>query len=218
MALSTKNIKTGESKLNKAITPGNTVGKIYDLALKPGYNPESYYLVLMVETEPIENFEGFFIDPSNQSKGRHQGQVGRIRSSQYAYETKVLPSGNKVDRDDNILKFLKTIAICQNTIDALDEVNADTIEEFVENAKRVVCNDTYLNFCVGGKAYTNKEGYVAYDCFLPKMDNKKYAISNSQDTVLTFNESKHIVGEVKKQAESVESFEPQSSGSDFDMF
>lgn len=218
MALSTKNIKVGEGKLNKTITPGNTIGKIYDLVLKPGYNPDSYYLVLMVETEPIENFEGFFIDSSNESKGRHKGQVGRIRSSQYAYESKVLPSGVKIDRDENILKFLMTLAKSQDTIDNLNEINADTIEEFVEEAKQIVCNDTYLNFCIAGKTYTNKEGYPAYDCYLPKMDNKKYAVSNSEDTVLVFSEDKHILAEKKKQTESVESFEPQSNGSDFDMF
>lgn len=218
MALSTKNIKVGEGKLNKTITPGNAVGKIYDLTLKPGYNQDSYYLVLMVETEPIENFEGFYINPSDPSKGRHLGQVGRIRYSQYAFETKVLPSGVKVDRDENILKALRTIAISQNTTEELDQINADTIEDFVNEAKQVICNDTYLNFCIGGKTYTNKEGYVAYDCFLPKAENKKYAISNNEDNVMTYNEEKHIIGEKKKQLETIDSFEPQSNGSDFDMF
>jgi hypothetical protein len=52
--------------------------------------------------------------------------------------------------------------------------NKGFIEEFIEEAKDVVCNDTYLHFCIAGKTYTNKEGYPAYDCYLPKMDNKKY--------------------------------------------
>ena len=58
MALSTKNIKISEGKINKAIAPGNTQGMIYDISLKPGYNPDSYYLVLNIETAPIDDFEG----------------------------------------------------------------------------------------------------------------------------------------------------------------
>ena len=119
MALSTKNMKTSEGKLNKTINPGNVIGKVYDISLKPGYNPDSYYLVLNIETSPIDDFEGFYIDPSDESKGRHLGQVGRVRTSQYAYETKTLPSGVEVNRDENILKVLMTLAKAQNTIDAL---------------------------------------------------------------------------------------------------
>ena len=219
MALSTKNIKLSEGKLNKTITPGNVTGKIYDLTLKPGYNQGSYYLVLSIETSPIDDFEGFFIDPSDESKGRHQGQVGRVRFSQYAYETKTLPSGVKVDRDDNILKALMTLAKAQNTIDGINDVEADTIEEFVEEAKKVICNDTYLHFCIAGKAYTNKEGYTAYDCYLPKASNKKYGFSNDETAVITFNEKDHIIPEKKKETESVSDFEPDSkAGNDFDMF
>lgn len=217
MALSTKNMKTSEGKLNKTINPGNVIGKVYDISLKPGYNPDSYYLVLNVETSPIDDFEGFYIDPSDESKGRHLGQVGRVRTSQYAYETKTLPSGVEVNRDENILKVLMTLAKAQNTIDALNEINADTIEEFVLEAKDVVCNDVYLNFCIAGKEYTNKDKYIAHDLYLPKLSGKKYAFSNDADSVLTFDEKIHILPEKKKVSEALADFEPAAANS-FDMF
>ena len=218
MALSTKNIKLSEGKQSKTINPGNTVAKIYDMSLKPGYNEGSYYLLLNIETEPIDGFEGFFIDAKDESKGRHLGQVGRVRSGQYAYETKTLPSGAKVDRDENILKALMTIATAQGKRDDLDNVGGNTIEEFVNNAKEVICNDIYLNFCIVGKEYTNKEGYIAYDLFLPKSSGKKYAFSADVSTVLTYDEKTHILPEKKKTTESVSEFEPQTPGNDFDMF
>lgn len=218
MALSTKNIKLSEGKLSKTINPGNTKGKIYDISLKPGYNQGSYYLVLSIETEPIENFEGFFINPQDESQGRHKGQVGRVRYSQYAFETKTLPSGVKVDRDENILKAILTLAKAQGVSDAINDVEGDTIEEFVVNAKPVICNDIYLNWCIAGKEYTNKEGYTAHDCFIPKITNKKFGFAMDADAVITFNEADHIIKEKKKQSEAVSSFEPETKSNDFDMF
>jgi hypothetical protein len=215
MALSTANIKTTESKLSKTILPGNIEGRIYDISLKPGYNPGSYYLVLNIETQPLENFEGFYLDPSNESKGRFAGQVGRVRASQYAFEDKTLPSGVKINRDENIMRTLLNIAKAQKLEDELNEIEVNTIEELVEQAKNVLCNDIFLHFCIAGKEYTNKEGYTAYDCFLPKMNNKKYAFSNDAASVVTFKETDHIIKEKKK--ESIESFEPDVK-SDFDMF
>lgn len=210
MSLSTKHLKI-DSK-SKTLSPGNTSAKIYDVTLKPGYNQGSYYLVLNLEGAPISSdFEGFFIDPKDESKGRHEGQVGRVRFSQYAYETKTLPSGAKVDRDQNILKAIMTLAKALNVLDRINEIEADTIEQYVEMAKPILCNDTYLHYCIAGKEYTNKEGYTAYDLFLPKLSGKKYAFSAEEKSVLTFDESTHILAEKKKTAETMDQpFEPKS--------
>jgi hypothetical protein len=219
MSLSTKNIKLPEGKQSKTINPGNTTAMIYDISLKPGYNPDSYYLLLNIETKPIVEFEGFFIDPKDESKGRHQGQVGRVRSSQWAFETKTLPSGVKIDRNESILRTLITLAKELEVEDQLNEIEADTIEEFVLEANKVLCNGNYINFCIAGKEYTNKEGYIAYDLFIPKASNKKYGFSNNISNVITFNEKDHILPEKKKNVESVSDFEPnKESNSDFDLF
>lgn len=215
MALNTKHIKVPEGKLNKTINPGNVEAKIYDLSLKAGYKDQAkdydddpLYLVFHVETAPIDDFEGFFIDPSDESKGRHLGQVGKVRNSQWACETKTLPSGIEINRDDSILKMLMTVAKAQDRVEALNEINADTIEEFVEKAKEVLCNDIFLNFCIAGKEYRNKEDYIAYDLYLAKSENKKYSITNNPNTLLAFNETKHILPEKKKVTNTVSEFEP----------
>lgn len=219
MALSTKNIKVSEGKQSKTINPGNVVATIYDISLKPGYNPDSYYLLLNIETEPIDDFEGFWLDPKDESKGKHQGQVGRVRSSQWAFETKTLPSGVKIDRDESILRTLITIARASEVEDEINAIEADTIEDFVIQSKRVLCNGTYLNFCVAGKEYTNKEGYIAHDLFLPKTSGKKYPLTNNKSEVIIFNEKEHILPEKKKTAETVTDFEPsKTEGNHFDLF
>jgi hypothetical protein len=58
----------------------------------------------------IEDFEGFYIDTKDPNKGRFEGQVGRVRFSQYAFENKTLPSGVEIDRDQSILRAIKTIS------------------------------------------------------------------------------------------------------------
>jgi hypothetical protein len=44
------------------------------------------------------------------------------------------------------------------------------------------------SFCVAGKEYLNKEGYTAYDLFLPKTENKKYPITNVEDSLLSYDD------------------------------
>jgi hypothetical protein len=39
----------------------------------------------------------------------------------------------------------------------------------------------------------NKAGYTTYDMWLPKADNKKYALTElNSDKVITFDETKHL--------------------------
>lgn len=217
MSLSTRNVK--ESKVSKTINPGNTVAKINDITLKKGYNEGSYILELHVESQPVQDpsFEGFYIDKDNPSKGRYAGQVGKIRYSQYAYESKTLPSGVKIDRDQSILKAILLISKSLGCLDEVNEVEADTIEEFINKVKPIIIHTgKFMHYCVAGKAYTNKEGYTAYDLFLPKATGGKYVMTDSEDSVVTFTEKDHIIAE-KKKTENVDSFEPKASSSDFDF-
>jgi len=215
MALSTANIKVSENKTSKTILPGNIQGRLYDLSLKPGYSEGSYYVILNIETTPVgDDFEGFLIDPRDESKGKFKGQVGRVRSGQYAFESKTLPNGNIINRDESIMKLLLNLAIAQGREQEMNEIEVDTIEELVEKAKSVLCNDVYLYYCIAAKEYTNKEGYMAYDCFLPKMANKKYVFGKNLENVVVFNETDHLIKEKKK--ETVSSFEPAPDG--FNMF
>lgn len=213
MSLSTKNVNL-ETKISKTIKPGNIRAKIYDLQIVNGYNPGSYHLTLFVETEPIEGFEGFYIDKDDQSKGRYEGQIGRIKFSQWAFEDKTLPSGVQINRDHSIIKALLVISKAANKLDEIHALTEETIEDYVKAASKFLIGDTYYEMCVAGKEYVDKNGYTQHDLFFPKLDAKSSFISQDADDVVKFDSTKHIVVNTKKTP-TVTNFEPEENGFEF---
>jgi hypothetical protein len=219
--LSTKNI--AEGKTPKTFNPGNHKAKINSIVLSQGYNLGSYNVQLNVEGKDLgPDFEGFLTDAQDPTSPRYKGMIGRVRLSQYAYQDGVTPTGVKVNRDTNILSALKRLAIAQGKGKELDAINANTIEEFVEKANTVLCNNgIFLNFCFGGKEYESK-GYKNYDLFIPNAKNGTYgfeAVDAAPSRLTTFDPAVHIIAQKTK---TVDSFEPQSApasmDSDFDLF
>ena len=94
----------------------------------------AYFVNLSVETKPLENFEGFWIDKNDESKGRHEGQVGIVKSGRYFYRDGETKSGVQIHRDNEILKFIKNLcneASCDGWFKKADD-KYETIEEFIE--------------------------------------------------------------------------------------
>ena len=100
--ISTKNINTNGSSLSKVLEPGNKTIKINSVALEKGYKDDTYNIVMQCEGIALENFEGFYKDVKDQSLGRYEGQVGRVKSSEWPYNDFILPNGNKIVRDHNL--------------------------------------------------------------------------------------------------------------------
>lgn len=204
--LSTKNVSI-ESGVSKIIKPGNVKARILNIELVKGFNADSYHLQLNLETEPVgDDFIGFLVDKDDQNGPRYLGQIGKLRANQYAYETKTLPNGKTIDRDQSIIIALINIFTGLGLREKLDEVNADSIEEFVKEVNKLLDSSIYVYFCIAGKEWTNNEGYINYNLFLPKYDAKSPHLSLVEGGCTVFNESKHIIAEVKKAA--VTEFEP----------
>jgi len=208
--ISTKNLKTSEgSGMPKVIAPGNVVCKINNIALeKPSYDPSVYFLVMNVETEPIEDFEGFYIDKNNPELGRHLGQVGKVKTNEYAYKDGVTKTGITVSRDMDILKAIQTIARNTDSLNWMEENDSkfETIEDYVTAFNQdAPFKDKFVKTCVGGKEYTNKDGYTNFDLFLVRNQRNAYNMSPASDSdkVIAFDESLHIK---KKKVENVDSF------------
>ena len=135
MALSTTDLVKEGSGLPKTISPGNYTLKINSIGLDDfKFIPDAKHIILNVETEPIEGFEGFMLDKEDESKGQYAGQIGRLKASQYAFADGKTKSGVEIQRDRSVLIFI------QNLCKALD-VNAwfiaqddkhDTIEDLIE--------------------------------------------------------------------------------------
>jgi hypothetical protein len=226
MALSTTDLGTGGSGMAKTIAPGNHILKINSIELEDfRFIEGAKHLILHVETEPIEGFEGFFIDKDNESLGRYDGQIGRIKASRYAFADGETKSGIKIQRDRSILIFLQNLC---NTLGINEwfrdqDGKHETVEDFVNAfSKSAEYKGKFLEFCVAGKEYESKSGYTNYDMWLPKAENKKYAMAEVEaGKVMTYDEAKHLkkieVKDVKSFGDDETLFNPGKTSSDFSL-
>jgi len=198
MALSTTDLGSGSgSSMAKTIAPGNHVLKINHVELEDfKFIEGAKHLILHVETEPIEGFEGFALDKDNPEKGHFKGQIGRVKASQYAYADGATKSGIKIQRDRSVLIFLQGLskALGINEWFLEQDGQHETIDDFVEAFNKTApIKDKYLEVCVAGKEYLNKNSYTSYDMWLPKAENKKYAFGEVEaGKVITYDEAKHL--------------------------
>jgi hypothetical protein len=227
MGLSTTDLGTGSgSSMAKTIAPGNHVLKINAVELEDfRFIDGAKHLILHVETEPIEGFEGFALDKDNPDKGHFKGQIGRIKASQYAYADGETKSGIKIQRDRSVLIFLQSLSKALGVNDWFVEQDGqhETIDDFVEafNATAPI-KDKYLEMCIAGKEYLNKNSYTSYDMWLPKAENKKYAFGEVEaGKVIKYDEAKHLkkleVKDVNNFGDDDDFGNPNSISTDFSL-
>ena len=199
MGLSTKDLvnENGGGGMAKTIAPGNHTLKINSVVLEDfQFIDGAKHLILNVETEPIDGFEGFLIDKDDESKGKYKGQIGRVKASQYAFADGQTKSGIKIQRDRSLMMFLANLSKATGIMSWFEEQDNkfNTIEDFVKNfSNNAPLKDKYLDFCVAGKEYENKSGYTAYDMWLPKAENNKYAYGEEgSDRILKYDEAKYL--------------------------
>jgi hypothetical protein len=227
MALSTTDLGTGGSGMAKTIAPGNHTLKINSIVLEDfTFIEGAKHIILNVETEPLEGFEGFMVDKDDASKGHYAGQIGRIKASQYAFADGETKSGIKIQRDRAVLIFLQNLCKALGVTDWFTSQDGkhDTIEDFVKafNESKVYEN-IYLDFCVAGKEYVGKTGYTNYDMYLPKADRGTYVYTEAEgDKLMQYNEALHLkkaeVKEVNKFGDDDDNLSiPSKTSSDFSL-
>lgn len=226
--LSTKDMSAGSGKTKPVIDAGNQELKINSITLHtPPYDNTAYDLQLNVESKPVSGeFEGFLHDVNNPNGPRYQGQVGRVSFQRYAFADATLPSGREINRDAEIMKSLIFLAEQQGKRTELDSIEAQTIEQFVTSASNILSGDTYYNFCIAGREWENKEGYINLQFFMPKRNAsgvpfESMDVENSRLTA--FNRDEHIIPVRNKTVAAPSNngtFEPVAgtvSGDDFDL-
>ena len=224
--LNTKDMSAGSGRTKPVLDPGNHVVKINSITLdQTPYDADSYNIHLHVETAPVGgDFEGFFKDYNDQSQGRYEGQIGRVRISPFPFKDTTLPSGREISRDQEILKHMITLAETLDMRDGLDSIEADTIEFFMRECNDLMGGSKLINMCIGGREWENKEGYVNNDLFLPRISKDGIAmeaIDKENSRLLKFDRAVHVKALVKKDAPSngIETpFKADSgSGTDFEL-
>jgi len=220
--LSTKDVKTGgEGGLPKTIQPGNTNAILHSIKLdQPSFleKDNGYFVVLNLEApKPTPDFEGFLLNKDNPDGGRHDGQVGRVKASRWAYKDGTTKSNIAISRDKEIMKFIKNLCEKLNCLDWWHSVDEKypTIEEFIAGFNEAApFKGKAATYCICGREYYNKDGYVNYDLFLPKFSKAGIpfesldAVKTGSSRLVTFKEEDHVE---KVTPKNVESFEGNSS-------
>ena len=215
--LSTSDVSVTGGTIRKELEPGNKVLKINSITLdKVPWGADEWYLNINTESEPLgEEFEGFFIDNNDHSKGQYLGQTGRIRASGFTFGDKTV-NGREFKRDDGILKCLKNLFSAMGEQAYIDSIEKETVEQIIDQLnKDQVWKDKWYNVCIGGKMYM-KDGFVKYDLNLPQFSKKVPVelVNTVPSRLITFNKEMHIY--VSKSAKE-EAPVKKSGKSDFDV-
>jgi len=217
--LNTKDLPESTGASNKILQPGNCKIKINSIELKKEpFEGDPYNIILNCEGEDMgEGFEGFAYDKNDLSKGKAKGPVAKVRASEYSFQDREF-EGKKFFRDIEILKWFKGFCKAIGKIEWCFEQDDkfDTIEKWVENLNHEKPYDgIWLDSCLAGRAYTNKQGFLNYDLYLPYFNNKGIPLEVSGTTpskLVTFNQTIHIKQpKPAKKAEIVDEF---SAGAD----
>ena len=223
--LNTSGMSAGSGKEKPVIGPGNHVVKINSIAFDvTPYATDAFNIMLHVESEPMEGeFQGFLVDPKNPNGARYQGQVGRIRFAPYPYKDAILPNGNEISRDTEVMKAMIFLSEQLDKRKELDAIQANTIEDFMSKCNTVLSGPTYLNMCFGTREWENKEGYINNDLYLPKLSKagipiEALGVESSRLITYNTNDKNHYRALVKKDVLPTNGFEPAAAaGDDFEL-
>ena len=221
--LNTKDMTVGSGKVRPLMGPGNREVRINEISFdQTPYDSDAYNVNLHMETKPVDgDFEGFFRDKDNESKGRYEGQIGRIRISPYPYKDTTLPSGREISRDQEVLKSMIFLGEVLNMRDELDAIEAETIEDFMKSAHDLFVGSPWINVCLASREWENKEGYINNDLYLPKLSREGVpmeALDTKNSRLIQFDPAIHVKPVVRKEPEQAKTFEPATAGkSDFEL-
>ena len=212
--ISTKNIDTGSgSSIPKTLSPGVQVVKINSITLSEvPYKKGAFNLLLNVEGPDMgEEFEGFYIDNDDHSLGRYDGPVGTVKTTKWYYADGETRNGDPVNRDMEIMKFLKKLCIRagEEAWFAAIDGKYNTIEEMVNGInKSKVFKNKWFKICTAGREYPKKDSkFVGVDLFLPydKGGKVSFELANTENSkLLTYNESEML--EKYEDTETVNGF------------
>lgn len=211
----------------KGIVPGNYKAKINKFMLWDEHwrADNGLFLVMSMETtKPNPEFEGYPINAEDPDGPKHEGLVGNVKYSTYAYKTRFdSRKGMELERDKAILEDLMRLCIVLDCIDWFKAAQGkyDTIEEWVEAFNNdMPYKDKYLDLCIAGEQYFNKEGKLKTGLYFAKYekDGTKYinaykSLTNPKK-IVQYDEAKHFK---KVEAPVVDNFDTGSDVAEIEV-
>ena len=117
-----------------------------------------------------------------------------------------------------------TLAESLDMRDGLDSIEAETIDQFMTECGKLMESSKFINMCIGGREWENKEGYINNALFLPRISKDGIAmeaIDKENSKLLQFDRAVHVKALVKKDTPSGADTLPfkadSGSGSDFEL-
>lgn len=211
------------SSVPKIMSPGTHYCRIVELKLDvPPYNKDAYSINVTLEgVDRGDDFQGIAIDKTNPTLGNYRGQIANVRSGRYPFSTYVY-QGKEISRDEQIFRWVNNLAKQMGVLERMnaDNVEASTIEEYVDAVKKYVTNpELWGYFTIAGQEYFT-EGYDKpnYRLFFPKQEGKLFPFSALENeerqplNLLAYDRDKHIIVKTDESASesSIQGFGGQS--------
>jgi hypothetical protein len=188
--------------IQKSIQPGVVYAHIYSGQVRTAKTGKKC-LELVLETPEIENFEGWAIDRNDQEGEKFKGQSSRVTATMYTDDH----SSDSPARNEIIYKLL-FIASELGLRDDADDVNAKSIEEWVEKVINIVKGKDLYFFLKGTEDEYNGKTIV-------KLSLPKFKFASLNESGLDKFDKKKQYHYKDLKTKSVSGFEPASD--DFDM-
>lgn len=208
--INTTNIDTTESEarggfVSKGLNPGNHKCQIHNVTLEEnkfsnmknadGTPRKEWNIKLNLVGPTTPNFDGFFKDWNDQTKGKYLGPQGNVRATEYGLYNGTTLNGFQVDRDKDLATWMKTFCDELGITDWLNSQNGkhptwDSLYAQLDVDKPFANKEVY--FCLAAREYVNKKGYKAHDLFLPRKSDLGRPFSLNELLVQKFIESVHL--------------------------
>lgn len=151
-------LSTGTSK---SIQAGVVYARVISGQLKTSGKGDKKAVELYLETEALDNFEGWPIDRDNPEGPKHKGQTGRVMATVWTDEF-----NNPNIAKNEIMSKLTVIAQELGVRDQVNMVTASTIEEWVQKVLMIIKDQYAFWFLKGQEEEYNGKTYVKLS--LPK--------------------------------------------------
>ena len=146
--------------------------------------------------------------PKTISPGNHELKINNIKLEEFkfikgAYHIVLDVESRQIEGFEG---FFRDVNDENNDWFLEQDGSHETIEAFVKAFNESASyKDKFLEFCIGGKEYMSKSGYVNFDLHLPKAQSGKYAfgeIECGKTLIYDENNTNHLKKLVVKEVDS----------------